>query len=104
MTSLSEASSTPRRGVYRPSGRARRSDRVAHFLRVACGAAMSVMALSFLFAAQPSGNAIRADLGTAAARLDAIPMNAAPARVRALLVPEGADVNAGDALVALDPM
>jgi hypothetical protein len=53
--------------------------------RIIAGAAAAVVALAFLFAARPPGDAIRGDLASAAAALGTTPASASPARVAAVL-------------------
>jgi hypothetical protein len=58
---------------------------IARPLRAFAAAAAALAALSFLFASEPPGKAVRGDLAAAAAHLGAIPETAQPARVASIL-------------------
>jgi hypothetical protein len=67
------------RGLVRTA----RTGRRVRPLRAFAAAAATLAALSFLFASELPGQAVRGDLAAAAAHLGAMPENASPARVAA---------------------
>jgi hypothetical protein len=72
--------------LARAGGGPAKSGRLGRPLRAFAAAAAALAALSFLFASEPPGQAVRGDLAAAAARLGAMPETASPARVASDLV------------------